>query len=267
MQHRFIAMLFWAISAGATGGTVSAQDAPAPATEAATPATPAPDQAKRPPRPAYLDLRRTRAITGNAAAGKEKAQVCTACHGANGVSPAPIFPNLVGQSTEYLYWSLVEYKRARGPASAMTSMVASLSDQDMRDLAAHFSAVTAEVGSSPPAASQGEPPQDATLLEAGQRIFNDGNAGRGVPPCQGCHGLEGSGHPLAKQGGSARAQAYYRTYPLLKGQKADYVVARLTQYRERQLHDSSNDFIMQSVANQLDDDSIRSVAAWLASRR
>ena len=262
MQRRFIAVMLWAISTVTSPVAVEAQEAPA--TETKTPATPATPEAKHPSRSAYLDLRRAPAITGDAAAGKQKAQVCTACHGENGVSPAPIFPNLAGQSTEYLYWSLVEYQRARGPQSPMTPLVASLSDQDMRDLAAYFSQLTAEGAAPPPAADQVE---DAKLLELGQRIFNDGDPARGVAPCQGCHGVEGSGYPLAKQAGSARAQAYYRTYPLLKGQKAEYVISRLTQYREGQLHDSSNDFIMQSVASRLDDDSIRSVAAWLASRR
>jgi len=214
---------------------------------------------------AYLDLRRVPAVTGDATAGQAKAQVCNACHGENGISPAPIFPNLQGLTTEYLYWKLVEYKRSQNPESAMTPIVMPLSDQDMRDLAAYYAQLKADAAAPPVAA----PPEDSAdaerLLQAGERIFTSGDPERGVPPCQGCHGADGSGYPLAKAAKSARLQTYYLTYPALKGQQPDYVIARLTHYRDKQDAATSNGFIMQSVASGLDDDSIRAVATWLAS--
>lgn len=258
MRRRFLVVLLTAALAATATVGASEQGDPAASAEAGASA----NQAKRSLRPAYLDLRRTPAITGDAAAGKQKAQLCFACHGENGMAPVPNFPNLAGQSTEYLYWSLVEYQRARGPESPMTPLVTALSDGDMRDLAAYFSSVAAPGADQPGAAAP-----DATLIRNGERLFNDGDPQRGVPPCQGCHGVDGAGHPLAGQGGSMRIQAYYRTYPSLRGQSPDYITTRLTQYRDGQLHDSSNDFIMRSVAGALDDDSIRALAAWLASRR
>lgn len=214
---------------------------------------------------AYLDLRRTPVIEGSAAAGEGKAVVCNACHGETGIAIAPLFPNLQGQSTEYIYWSLVEFKHLKRPESAMTPMVDPLSDTDMRDLAAHYAQMqSAAVAATTPADAPS--PDEISRRETGARIFNEGMPAHGVPPCQGCHGVEGAGHPLATTARSARFRAYYRTYPPLKGQQADYLVTRLKQYRDTPLDSTTNDFIMQSVAGNLDDDSIASIAAWLASR-
>jgi len=83
---------------------------------------------------------------GDIAAGKSKAAACIACHGANGVSIAPIFPNLAGQKAGYLEAQLKAFKSGdrKGANSAqMVPMVKSLSDQDMADLAAFFSSLPA----------------------------------------------------------------------------------------------------------------------------
>jgi len=81
---------------------------------------------------------------GDAAAGKTKAAVCAACHGANGVSMVPMYPNLAGQKAQYLENALKAYKAGqRGGATAalMTPQAANLSDQDIADLAAYFSSL------------------------------------------------------------------------------------------------------------------------------
>ncbi|HET7924611.1 MAG TPA: hypothetical protein VFL30_06915, partial [Rhodanobacteraceae bacterium] len=59
----------------------------------------------------FVDLRRIEPLAGDANAGKTKAAVCSACHGASGVAPTSMFPNLAGQRAEYLYWQLVEFQR------------------------------------------------------------------------------------------------------------------------------------------------------------
>ena len=89
--------------------------------------------------PDYIDSRRIEPVRdGDVAAGTQKATVCLGCHGENGISPASIFPNLRGQTIEYLYWMLVDFKRGTRPMSTMTPLVAPLSDQDLRDLAAFY---------------------------------------------------------------------------------------------------------------------------------
>jgi cytochrome c553 len=75
---------------------------------------------------------------GNAEAGKTKSAVCAGCHGTDGNSAAPSFPKLAGQHEDYMYHSLKDYKSGKRKNPIMSGQVASLSDQDMKDLAAFF---------------------------------------------------------------------------------------------------------------------------------
>ena len=201
----------------------------------------------------YTDLRNVEPIHGDAAAGATKAKACFACHGENGISVAPIFPRLAGQRVDYLYHRLLTFKRASAKdpyysKSAMTAMVVPLSEGDMRNLAAFF-------------ASQEPQPAVPTPLpaspEKGERLFRTGDPARGVPPCQGCHGVGARGTAVDK--------GPYLVYPVLRGQYSPYLVSRLTNFRMGQPHDSTSDFIMSNVARTLDDDSVQAIAAWLSS--
>ena len=77
---------------------------------------------------------------GNADAGKSKAaQVCAACHGAEGNKPvAPENPILAGQHQDYLVKALKDYKAGKRSNAIMKGFAATLSSQDMEDLAAWF---------------------------------------------------------------------------------------------------------------------------------
>lgn len=78
---------------------------------------------------------------GDAAAGKVKAAVCAACHGADGIALIPGYPNLKGQNEQYLVSSLKAYKskeRSGGMAMVMQPQAAMLSDADIENLAAYF---------------------------------------------------------------------------------------------------------------------------------
>jgi|SRR5471030_3252409 cytochrome c553 len=73
------------------------------------------------------------------AAGKEKAKVCAACHGENGVSQVPDFPKLAGQYNDYLMRALNDYKSGARKNPIMAGQVANLKKEDIADLAAYFS--------------------------------------------------------------------------------------------------------------------------------
>jgi cytochrome c553 len=200
----------------------------------------------------YTDLRQVEPIHGDPAAGEKKATACFACHGSNGVPIAPTFPRLAGQRADYLYHRLASFKHA-GPkdpyysVSPMTPNVASLSDTDMRDLAAFFASQTAPATATASAAAPGK----------GEALFHAGDPARGIPPCQGCHG--------ADAGGPSISSGRYAAYPSLRGQNAPYLIARLTSFHKSQPHDTTNDFIMGGVAQTLDEESIQAIAAWLSS--
>ncbi len=78
---------------------------------------------------------------GDAAAGKAKAGMCAACHGANGVSAVPMYPNLAGQKEAYIVKQLKAFKAGTRKDPVMGPMAAPLSDVDMANLAAYFSSL------------------------------------------------------------------------------------------------------------------------------
>lgn len=79
---------------------------------------------------------------GDAAAGATKAQqVCAACHGPTGDKPlTPEFPKIGGQHYDYLYYTLRAYKLGQRKNAIMAAQVQGLSDKELQDLAAYFSA-------------------------------------------------------------------------------------------------------------------------------
>jgi len=79
------------------------------------------------------------AASGDAEVGKKKSTPCAACHGANGVSVSPEFPNLAGQYPDYLETALRHYKDGKRKNPIMQAQVANLTPKDMMDLAAYFS--------------------------------------------------------------------------------------------------------------------------------
>lgn len=69
----------------------------------------------------------------------DKAQVCAACHGADGNSPTPAFPRLAGQQRDYIFQALQDYKAGRRKNPIMAAQVANLGKEDMEALATWFS--------------------------------------------------------------------------------------------------------------------------------
>ncbi|MCI2282126.1 cytochrome c [Colwellia sp. MSW7] len=80
-------------------------------------------------------------FAGDAAAGKGKSMMCSACHGVAGISAVPIYPNLAGQKEAYLTKQLKDFKAGKRNDPTMKGMVASLSETDMADLAAYYASL------------------------------------------------------------------------------------------------------------------------------
>ena len=76
---------------------------------------------------------------GNYQAGKEKSQVCAACHGIDGISQIKMYPILAGQHKNYLIHALNEYRSGIRDNVVMKGFAAGLSDQDIEDLSQYFS--------------------------------------------------------------------------------------------------------------------------------
>ena len=82
---------------------------------------------------------------GDVKAGRAKALMCQACHGLDGLSKTPDAPNIAGQTEPYLVAQLQAYKSGARKNEAMSVVAPSLSDTDIEDLAAYFSAIEINV--------------------------------------------------------------------------------------------------------------------------
>ncbi|HET9735341.1 MAG TPA: c-type cytochrome [Burkholderiales bacterium] len=174
-------------------------------------------------------------------------QVCAACHAADGNSAIAANPKLAGQFQEYLHKQLVNFKpqgakKAERDNAIMAGMVANLSSDDMRNVAAYYAGQKLR----PATASSKE------LASHGQKLWRGGNAANGVPACAGCHGPDGAGIPSQ--------------FPRLAGQFAEYVEAQLKLFRAGgRANDASG--MMRGVAAKMTDQEIKAVAEYAAGLR
>src|SRR3990170_1013168 len=171
-------------------------------------------------------------------------QSCAACHAADGNSPLAANPKLAGQIPEYLYKQLANFRPAAGKKAerdnaVMAGMVANLSPEDMRNLAAYFAGQAAKPGAA----------KSKDLVALGQRIYRGGIASEGIAACASCHGPNGAGMPAQ--------------YPRLSGQHAEYIEAQLKAFRSgARANDPSAS--MRGVAGRLSDREIEAVADYVA---
>ncbi|MBM3340743.1 MAG: cytochrome c4 [Betaproteobacteria bacterium] len=187
-------------------------------------------------------------VKGDAAKGQVIAgKVCAACHGPDGNSPLPVNPSLAAQHPEYLYKQLVDFKPKGGkPAernnAVMLGMVAPLSDDDMKNLAAYYAGQTLR----PRAA------RDPELVRAGELIYRGGIASKKIAACASCHAPNGAGMPAQ--------------FPRVAGQHAEYTAAQLKAFRSGERKNDPNN-MMRGIAAKLSDREIAAVSEFLAGLR
>jgi cytochrome c553 len=175
-------------------------------------------------------------IVGDATAGQQKSAVCGACHGVDGNSLIPTYPNLAGQHASYIQSQLVAFKAGQRKNVTMEPMAAPLSEQDQADLAVYFS------GLSPKAEAI-----DAAQADAGLAFYRAGNKASGVAACMSCHGPSGEGNAAAG-------------FPSLKGQKSAYVLDRLKRFKAGDHSGSTQAQIMADVASRMSDADMQTVS-------
>ncbi len=78
------------------------------------------------------------AVAGDAEKGKAKSTTCVACHGANGISLIPMYPNLAGQKEQYLALQMKAFRDGERKNMIMAPMAAGLSDEEVANLAAYY---------------------------------------------------------------------------------------------------------------------------------
>jgi cytochrome c553 len=93
----------------------------------------------------FLVIGTGRGYAGDVKVGQKKALMCQACHGLDGLSKVPDAPNIAGQLEPYLVAQLQTFKSGARKSDSMSVVASSLSDQDIEDLAAYFSAIEIQV--------------------------------------------------------------------------------------------------------------------------
>jgi cbb3-type cytochrome c oxidase subunit III len=162
---------------------------------------------------------------------------CIGCHGPAGNSMIPTNPKLSGQHEAYIYKQLNNFKTPDRPNPMMTAFAATLSDDDMKNIAAYLSAQTVQPGAA----------KDKDIVELGKKIYRGGIADKSVAACAGCHSPNGAGIPAQ--------------FPRLAGQHQDYTIAQLTGFRNGTRKNSPQ---MTAIAKRMSDDEIKAVADYVA---
>lgn len=180
--------------------------------------------------------------------------LCSACHGATGVSVAPAQPNLGGQNVRYLYKQLVDFKTGARANGIMKAQLTGLNQQDLANVAGYYAAQE----------PWGAGFANAETNDMGAKLYLGGDKNRGVIPCAGCHGPKARGNDWAG-------------FPRLGGQHSAYITTQLKLFRaagredqgltadQMRTNDSSNDDkgMMQVVASKLSDKDIAALADYL----
>ena len=175
---------------------------------------------------------------GNIEAGKQKAATCIVCHGPDGNSSNPSWPNLAGQHAEYIKKQLLDYRSGGRKNDQMAPMAMILSDQDIDDLAAYYAAQKPRIGQTRP-----------ENLEPGAHLYRAGDVTKGLVACMACHGPTGIGNPAAN-------------YPRINAQHAAYTELQLKAFKAEERTNDLNG-IMRDIAGRMSNDTIKAVADYL----
>ncbi len=187
-------------------------------------------------------LSTTAFAAGNSKAGQEKVTQCVACHGPEGNSTVGTWPKLAGQNAPYLMKQMMEYKKGdKGGRydAVMTPLMATLSTQDMQDLAAYYAAQKVIITGA-----------NKDLLAQGQALYRGGDFKKHITACIACHGPQGTGNAGAG-------------FPALSGQHAQYIVAQLEAYQSGKRKNDLN-HIMQDISKRMDKNDMLAVADYIS---
>jgi len=151
-------------------------------------------------------------------------------------------PRLAGQAADYLAKQLDDFASGRRTSPVMTPLAKSLTEQQRRDVAAHFASLATPYETAVGAA-------DAALLERGRLLARSGDESKQLQACANCHGPGGSGERFAT--------------PYLEGQSATYLATTIKEWKSgARANDAGKQMVV--VARRLDDRDIAAVAAYFA---
>jgi cytochrome c553 len=183
-------------------------------------------------------------VDGSLETGKERAVTCIACHGAEGNSSIPMWPNLAGQGAPYTLSQLKAFKSGSRNNPLMYAQAMMLSETDMKDLAVYYESLT----------TAKQTVSDDSLIELGEAIYRGGRKDNNVPACLACHGPSGRGNAAAK-------------YPSLQGQHAQYTAKQLKDYANELRTTDGKTRIMRNIAKNLSENDINALSSYIQGLR
>ena len=185
---------------------------------------------------------------GDVEKGKQKSMLCAACHMADGNSIIPMYPKIAGQYQSYIEKQLHDFKLAGATGGKkgrndpiMIPMTMALSDEDISDLAAYFSANEISKGVA----------IDDALKEKAEKLYLAGDVEREITACAACHGKNGLGLDSAG-------------FPSLAGQHAEYIKLSLNKFKKGERGNDANK-IMQDNAKNLTQEDIELLSKYISS--
>jgi len=178
---------------------------------------------------------------GDPVAGKEKSQLCQGCHGEHGLSSEPMIPHLAGQYARYIAKNLRNFQSGLRVHQIMSAMAATISDEDLDDIAAYFS-------SQPKMKGNGPGPNS----DLGRDLFLNGDMKRNIVACINCHGVNGKG-----------VTASNPVFPVIGGQQAGYLRGQLLNWKNGERTNSPGG-IMNIIAQRLTTAEIDSLASYIS---
>lgn len=179
-------------------------------------------------------------VDGSVEDGKTRAVTCNACHGTEGNSQNPLWPNLAGQNAPYIVAQLKAFKDGTRKDPLMTAQALTLTDEEMANLAVYFESLPSAV----------QTIADVDLLDRGESLYRGGNLEDKSSACLACHGPSGRGNPAAK-------------YPALQGQHAAYTAKQLNDYKNADRVTDGKTQMMQDIAARLDKDDIAALSSYV----
>ena len=183
-------------------------------------------------------------ISGDASVGAQLVDSCAACHGIDGNSISTDWPKLSGQNQRYLYEQLKYFRdgsRMNALMMSVTPYLQTLTDEDLKDIAAFYSKYNSTVG---------QAKNDKEMLELGTQLYRFGNIKKQIPACTSCHAVYGQGNSLAG-------------YPAVAGQQIGYLTSTLKAYRSKERNAGESSLVMQSIASNLTDNEIDALANYM----
>jgi len=166
------------------------------------------------------------------AAVKEKAEICTGCHGENGISQTENIPSLAAEPDQFIQWQLVFFRSGARKNEQMQPIVEQITNDDIRNLGAYFAALA------PPPKTPDDNPdlsQKGAQAAVGRR-------------CASCH---------------TDSYAGTKAVARLAGQREEYLVKALNDYKSGTRSGGAG-AAMTDVAYPLSEEEITALAHYFA---